>query len=383
MELVSSRLRSLGYEFSKIRQRLGLPDYRQWDAADAGVSTALDRYLPPISNFLGADPVDALDTVIRLLLLSVPMKKKEAADALGTAAFDALLEMRILKVLADGEIQAQAALWEIDGLFIATDALQVEDPEVNPVMWLLPECFELAAARVPGRHVLDLCTGSGVHALLASRTADEVVGVDISPRAIQFARFNQALNGRDNVTFMEGSLFQPIPAGKKFDLIVANPPYLPSNAATAAGDNFFSGGERGDALTLGILAGLEQRLEPGGVCQIIALWPQWRNVDFLERIRTPLGNTAPAYDLLFTVDSISIEGVITFGGPDVDPEFLRAQALRIDWGICNLRRSEKSGGAVVTVPFRAGAVPIAKGLGALAGPGSVSERQTRARALFG
>ena len=49
------------------------------------------------------------------------------------------------------------------------------------------------------RHVgaaLDLGTGSGVQALLAARHADRVVGVDVNPQALSYARISQRLDGR-------------------------------------------------------------------------------------------------------------------------------------------------------------------------------------------
>lgn len=78
--------------------------------------------------------------------------------------------------------------------------------------------------------ILDLCTGSGCLALsLAKELPDiEVYGTDISESAIKYANKNAALNMIKNVTFLEGSLFEPV-KGLTFDLIVSNPPYIRSN----------------------------------------------------------------------------------------------------------------------------------------------------------
>lgn len=73
---------------------------------------------------------------------------------------------------------------------------------------------------------LDIGTGTGVHALLLARHSRAVLGVDISPRAIEFARFNAALNGVRNVEFRQGDVTDGLPPGEPFDLIVSNPPYL-------------------------------------------------------------------------------------------------------------------------------------------------------------
>jgi len=77
--------------------------------------------------------------------------------------------------------------------------------------------------------ILDLCTGSGCLALSLARDFRDaqVCGTDISATAIQYAQENAALNGITNITFIKGSLFEPV-KGLTFDLIVSNPPYIRS-----------------------------------------------------------------------------------------------------------------------------------------------------------
>jgi release factor glutamine methyltransferase len=78
-----------------------------------------------------------------------------------------------------------------------------------------------------GARVLDLCTGSGVLAIAAARAgAAEVTAVDISRRAVMAARCNGLLNGV-TVRVRRGDLFHPV-QGERFDLVVSNPPYIPS-----------------------------------------------------------------------------------------------------------------------------------------------------------
>lgn len=83
--------------------------------------------------------------------------------------------------------------------------------------------------------ILDLCTGSGCLAIALAKEfpAAKVYGTDISNVAIQYAEENARTNRIGNVTFLEGSLFEPIkrlPAVDcplfNFDLIVSNPPYI-------------------------------------------------------------------------------------------------------------------------------------------------------------
>lgn len=78
--------------------------------------------------------------------------------------------------------------------------------------------------------ILDLCTGSGcigIAAALAFEDA-EVVLADVSPAALAVAKQNIARHALANqVSCAEGDLFAAV-AGQRFDLILANPPYVPT-----------------------------------------------------------------------------------------------------------------------------------------------------------
>jgi release factor glutamine methyltransferase len=82
--------------------------------------------------------------------------------------------------------------------------------------------------------VLDLCTGSGcVAAAIAHHLkAAVVVATDVSEPAVALARRNvERLGLSDRVTVEQGDLFEPVsklPDPLPFDLIVANPPYIPT-----------------------------------------------------------------------------------------------------------------------------------------------------------
>ena len=76
--------------------------------------------------------------------------------------------------------------------------------------------------------VLDLGTGCGVQALHASRHARAVTATDVAPRALAMARATFALNGLD-VELLDGPWLAPV-AGRRFDLIVSNPPFVPGPA---------------------------------------------------------------------------------------------------------------------------------------------------------
>ncbi|MGW7446250.1 HemK2/MTQ2 family protein methyltransferase [Kitasatospora sp. NPDC054795] len=80
--------------------------------------------------------------------------------------------------------------------------------------------------------VLDLCTGTGAVAITAARSGALVTAVDLSARAVAAAWCNARLH-HDRVRLRRGDLLAPLP-GERFDLVTANPPYVPTDPAGAA-----------------------------------------------------------------------------------------------------------------------------------------------------
>jgi len=75
--------------------------------------------------------------------------------------------------------------------------------------------------------VLELGVGCGLIALCLAKKAKEIIGIDVNPYAIKNARHNAFINGIDNVHFINGNLYEPV-CDMQFDLIYANPPYVPT-----------------------------------------------------------------------------------------------------------------------------------------------------------
>ena len=77
--------------------------------------------------------------------------------------------------------------------------------------------------------VLDMGTGCGILGILAAKKARSVIAVDINPYAVYCAKMNAKLHRVERkMNILRGDLFQPIKAGEKFDMILFNAPYLPS-----------------------------------------------------------------------------------------------------------------------------------------------------------
>ena len=79
-----------------------------------------------------------------------------------------------------------------------------------------------------GMRILDLCTGSGCILLSRLRYSNDCVGIgaDLSKKALKVAEENAGSLGL-TAEFVQGDLFEPVTG--KFEIIVSNPPYIPSN----------------------------------------------------------------------------------------------------------------------------------------------------------
>jgi len=127
--------------------------------------------------------------------------------------------------------------------------------------------------------VLDLCTGSGCLAVLASRAFPnaEIDAVDLSKAALAVAERNIADYGlEDRVTLYQGDLFGPL-AGKRYDLIISNPPYVDAEGMAALPQECraepkvaFDGGPDGLDIIRRILEQAKRHLTPHGglLCEV-------------------------------------------------------------------------------------------------------------------
>lgn len=127
--------------------------------------------------------------------------------------------------------------------------------------------------------VLDLCTGSGCLAILASQTFDnaQVDAVDISKDALAVAARNVAEYGlQDRITLHKGDLFAPL-GDARYDLIISNPPYVDAQGMVDLPPECrhepklaFDGGDDGLHVVRRILDKAKERLTPGGglLCEI-------------------------------------------------------------------------------------------------------------------
>lgn len=143
--------------------------------------------------------------------------------------------------------------------------------------------------------VLDLCTGSGCLAILAAHTFPEAAidAVDLSPDALAVAQINvdDSLH-KDRIALYQGDLFGPL-KGKKYDLIITNPPYVDAEDMTDMPPEYLheprmalAAGDDGLDLVNRILREAPDYLNEGGIMVLelgysaAALVEQYPDIDF-------------------------------------------------------------------------------------------------------
>ncbi|MEV6611894.1 HemK2/MTQ2 family protein methyltransferase [Kutzneria sp. NPDC051319] len=135
--------------------------------------------------------------------------------------------------------------------------------------WLLAAVA--ATAGIPASaKVLDICTGTGALAITAAMLgARDVTAIDVCRRAVVSARLNAWLNGQ-RIKAMHGSMLA-LPASAEFDVVLANPPYVPSPAETVTRGRrrAWNAGTDGRALLDPICHSLPVLLRPNGFALIV------------------------------------------------------------------------------------------------------------------
>lgn len=122
----------------------------------------------------------------------------------------------------------------------------------------------------PGAGVLDVGTGSGALAVAAARRGSRVTAVDVSWRAVCATRLN-ALRAGVPVRVRHGNLFAPV-RGRSFDLILANPPYVPAPAGRGpvhGPARAWDAGDDGRLVLDRICREAPALLRPGGVMLLV------------------------------------------------------------------------------------------------------------------
>ena len=212
---------------------------------------------------------DRLKTFVQLFLAGAVLAEDDVSAALDPLTVTQLESARIIGRTPDG-LRATIRIGWCDEVPVVSDWQDRRPISANHVTGIGGSSLTLSDLTVRHRDVdaLDIGTGGGVQAMLASGHARRVVGTDVNPRALRLASISAALNGAGNLEWRRGSFFQPV-HGEHFDLVTVNPPFVISPDHTYV---FRDGGETGDAVSRQAVTGAASSLRPGGWATVLCNW---------------------------------------------------------------------------------------------------------------
>jgi methylase of polypeptide subunit release factors len=277
-----SRLSAIGFSEDSVRSRLGLSDINDLRLRAAAIyrQERLSERDPPAS-------------AIDLFILQGRIPVAELDVLFDASTQEALARAGILET-SEGFGRVSASLYPVGTDLIFSDHASYElDPSERAVplhdrvMYVGSDSRWLARAtmRKSVEAMLDLCCGSGIHALLAAAHAVQVTAVDINPRAVLCTAFNAKLKGLSNLKALEGDLYAPV-EDRRFDLITANPPFVPAPVQKVG---FRDGGPSGEEVQRRIIEGLPRHLAPGGTAQMVTEFGENDDDPLERRLRRWLG----------------------------------------------------------------------------------------------
>jgi len=210
--------------------------------------------------------------------LGLDVDAHDVALALGPTAPQDLLEAGAVDV--------------VDGLVVPRFALYAEGPSLV----LLPRDDGLAPDRVyfgrdtlwlaqlarqwgPGRGAMaDLGTGAGAVAALLAPAYERVVATDVAPRTAASAAVTMALNPRADGSPAGVVCVADVAAGLRggaYDLVTANPPWVPDLGPGGVRRTYARGGETGFELPRRFVVESAELLAPGGVAVVLGIDVTW------------------------------------------------------------------------------------------------------------
>ncbi len=230
--------------------------------------------------FFGHGSAEALDEAAFLILhtLALPLDKLDPfLDArLLPKEIDA-----VLAVIERRSVDRVPAAYITNQAWLGTYQFYVDERALVPrsfIAELIPDYFSpWVADPEQVTDILELCTGSGCLAIMLADAFQNasVDALDISSDALAVAQRNVSDYKLDaRVHLIESDLYTSLPE-KKYDLIIANPPYVNSASMAALPQEYLAeprialdGGSDGMDLVRKIVAGAKARLKPDGILMI-------------------------------------------------------------------------------------------------------------------
>ena len=226
---------------------------------------------------LGQVATNAHDEALYLLLrtLDLPLDSKPAVLRRKLTADERTRVTEVIRRRTEDHVPAAYLTREA---FLGEHRFYVDERVIIPRSYfleLLPE--QIPQWLPPGKPVkraVDVCTGSGCLAiLLAHQFADaRVDAIELSPDAMAVAKFNVAMHGLGKrVKLFHSDVFDAVPP-VKYDLILSNPPYVPTRELRGLPEEFkqepamaLDGGKDGLDIIRKLLRQARERLQPHGI----------------------------------------------------------------------------------------------------------------------
>lgn len=225
---------------------------------------------------------NCINTLVRWFWIGTPQAATLAEQHLPSWFIPFALECGLLRRQGQ-DLCPEAMLFPADKFMFAADHThKIDSADSELVLWPNPTSRLLwrFTIRRPAREALDLGTGTGIQALMAAGHSEKVIATDLNPRAVAFAAFNARLNGIENVECIVGDGFEPV-AGRKFDLIVSNPPFF----ITPAPQYLFCDNPLDlDQLCRRLARAAPTYLNEDGYFQMLCEWAEVRGQSWHERL---------------------------------------------------------------------------------------------------
>lgn len=169
-----------------------------------------------------------ISSIVKLFFLSESIS--DPSKFLGKSLFSDLVQLRIIEENCEGLWNlGEKYIVPLNGIFLLSDVWKTGHALKKNQVWFAKDTLFLARILPPLRDkkVLDLGSGTGIHAILSASRGAYATAVDINERAVKYTNINVALNDVGAYTSVHlGNLYDPV-KGEKFDYIIANSPFIP------------------------------------------------------------------------------------------------------------------------------------------------------------
>jgi ribosomal protein L3 glutamine methyltransferase len=249
-------------------------------AATATLGQWLDRALKLYAKHdvaLGQVATNAHDEALYLLLrtLDLPLDSQPAVLRRKLTADEAARVAEVFRRRTEEHVPAAYLTREA---FLGEHRFHVDERVIIPRSYfleLLPEQIpQWLPANKPVKRAVDVCTGSGCLAILLAHQFKEakVDAIELSADAFAVAEINIGAHGlKKRVKLFKSDVFDAVPVAK-YDLILSNPPYVPTRELRGLPEEFkqepamaLDGGKDGLDIIRKLLRQSRARLQPHGI----------------------------------------------------------------------------------------------------------------------